>query len=403
MTKKLFYEDAYQTSFKSKVVKKGIDEANRVYIVLEQTAFYPTGGGQPHDTGLINEKRVIDVEEVEGELRHYLEEPVTEVENIDGKIDWNRRFDHMQQHAGQHLLTAVFEDQLGYRTLSFHLGKELSTIDLDTQSLTSEEIQRAEEVTNQLIMDNRPIQTKWVKLQEELATYTLRKELAVSDNIRLVIIPEIDYNGCGGTHPKSTGEISALKILHIEKQKKLVRVHFVCGNRVMKQLHQKHEIIQKLTSQLSVPQEQLNVAADRLLQTTKKLEENINELTTNLIQNEAKELLLKAETLKKHQVIKASFQDRSIHNLQHLAKELLKNQSNLIVIMISEYQDKLQIVCARTDELDINLNILLKEVLPSIHGKGGGRPSFVQGGGERILSTEELMNLLVGTFLSLKE
>ncbi|WP_175638734.1 alanyl-tRNA editing protein [Metabacillus schmidteae] len=403
MTKKLFYEDAYQTSFTSNVVKKDVDYTGRNYVVLEQTAFYPTGGGQPHDTGTMNDKRVIDVEIVEGELRHYLEEPIKEIETINGEIDWKRRFDHMQQHAGQHLLTAVFEDQLGYKTLSFHLGKEVSTIDLDTETLSNEEIQNAEKLTNQLILENLPIQTKWIKNQEELATYTLRKELAVSENIRLVIIPEVDYNGCGGTHPKSTGEITALKILHIEKQKKLVRVHFVSGYRVLKQLKEKHEIIHKLSSQLSAPQEQLNVAADRLLQTTKKLEGKIDELTTKLIQYEAKELILKAETLREHQFIKAVYQNRPIHDLQNLAKELVTSQSNLVVMMISEFQDKLQIVCARTDELEFNLNILLKKVLPSIHGKGGGRPSFVQGGGAMVVSPEKLMNLLVDTFLSTKE
>jgi len=395
MTKKLFYEDAYQTSFESKVIKKDVDKDGRYFVVLEQTAFYPTGGGQPHDIGLINGVRVCDVEEVDGELRHYLEEALTEMGDIHGEIDWDRRFDHMQQHAGQHLLTAVFEDHFGYKTLSFHLGKELSTIDLDTRSLASEEIWKAEAITNQFILDNRPIETKWIKNEEELATYTLRKELSVTENIRLVIIPEIDYNGCGGTHPKSTSEIRLLKILHIEKQKKHVRVHFACGDRVLKHLHEKHNIIQKLTSQLSVPQEQLNEAADRLLENTKTLQVEIDELTSKLIQYEAKDLLSKAEPIKEHFFIKTIFKNRPVHVLQNLAKELVINSTNLIVVFISEQPDKIQIVCTRTEEIDVNLNQVLKEVLPSIHGKGGGRPSFVQGGGEKVITPEEVMKLLV--------
>ncbi|HZH60607.1 MAG TPA: DHHA1 domain-containing protein [Metabacillus sp.] len=401
MTNKLFYEDAYQTSFASKVIKKDVDENGRYYVVLEQTAFYPTGGGQPHDIGLINGIRVHDVEEVDGELRHYLEEPLTEFEGIHGEIDWDRRFDHMQQHAGQHLLTAVFEDHFEYKTLSFHLGKELSTIDLDTQSLLNEEIWKVEAMTNQFILENRPIETKWIKNEEELATYSLRKDLAVTENIRLVIIPEIDYNGCGGTHPKSTGEISAIKILHIEKQKKHIRVHFVCGNRVLKHFHQKHNIIQKLTSQLSVPQEQLNEAADRLLENTKNLQGKIDELTSKLIQYEAKDLLSKAESIKEHYFIKTIFENRPIHDLQNLAKELITNYTNHIVVFISEQPDKLQIVCARTEDIEVNLNQVLKEVLPSIHGKGGGRPSFVQGGGEKVITPDEVMDLLVGVLKSI--
>lgn len=396
MTKKLYYKDAYQTSFASKVLKKDVDEIWRYYVVLEQTAFYPTGGGQPHDIGLINGIGVYDVEEVAGELRHYLQEPLKEMAGIHGEIDWDRRFDHMQQHAGQHLLTAVFEDHFGYKTLSFHLGKELSTIDLDTQSLSSDEIWRVEAITNQFILENRPIETKWIKNESQLATYSLRKDLAVTDNIRLVIIPDIDYNGCGGTHPKATGEISSIKILHIEKQKQHIRVYFVCGNRVLKQLHEKHDIIQKLTSQLSTPQEQLNEAAERILENTKKLQGKIDELTTKLISYEAKDLLAKAEPTMEHLLIKTIFENRPIQELQNLAKELVTNHTNRIVALISEQPDKLQIVCARTEDINVNMNEVLKEVLPSIHGKGGGRPSFVQGGGEKVITPDEVMKLLEG-------
>ncbi len=396
MTHKLFYENPYQISFSTKLIKQNKDGKGRYYVVLKETAFYPSGGGQPHDSGTINGINVIDVEEVDGEIHHYLDEPLTDVEKIVGEIDWERRFDHMQQHAGQHLLTAVFEDNFGFKTVSFHLGKEVSTIDLDTQSIPNEKIFKAEAMTNQLILENRPIETKWVDNKEEIANYPLRKNLAVKEKIRLVIIPEIDYNGCGGTHPKSTGEVSVIKILHIEKQKQFVRVHFVCGKRVIKQLQQKQEVIQTLTSQLSAPQDQLNGATDRLLEHTKKLERKIEELTTKLIQYEAKEFLTTATPIKEHLVIRSIFKDRLINDLQNMARELVTRHANLIVIFISEQKDRLQVVCARSEDMEVNMNQLLKAVLPSINGKGGGKASFVQGGGEKLIPSEALMDQLIG-------
>ena len=234
-TEKLYYQNQSMRAFRSKLKRMDQDEKGRIYAVLEKTAFYPTGGGQPHDTGTINGVYVYDVEEAEGEIRHFIEERLEVDSECVGELDWERRFDHMQQHAGQHILSAAFEQVCGYQTVSFHLGKETCTIDLHTGALREEVAFQAEQLANQLILENRPIEAKWVT-QEELSQYSLRKDLSVSENIRLVIIPDFDYNGCGGTHPESTGKVSSIKILHWEKQKGHARLHFVCGNRVMKNL-----------------------------------------------------------------------------------------------------------------------------------------------------------------------
>ena len=186
-------------------------------------------GGQPNDIGTLADQHVINVEEIDGEIRHYLEGPFLDTnKEIAGTIDWERRFDHMQQHTGQHLLSAAFDQLFEYRTIGFHLGAEIVTIDLETEVLTEHQVQRAEGLANQIILENRPIEVKWVT-EEELSQYPLRKETKVKDDIRLVIIPDFDYNGCGGTHPKATGEVSSVKVLDWERQKKKVRVQFVCG------------------------------------------------------------------------------------------------------------------------------------------------------------------------------
>jgi alanyl-tRNA synthetase len=212
-TEKVYYQDPYKQSFTTKLVKQAQDKNGGYYVVLEKTIFYPTGGGQPHDTGMINGVHVYEVEEIDGEIRHYVEQPIESHNEIIGEIAWDRRFDHMQQHTGQHILSAAFEEVYGYKTVSFHLGKELCTIDLEISNLNEEEANQTEELANKIILENRPIETKWIT-EAELSHYSLRKELSVSENIRLVIIPNFDYNGCGGTHPNSTGQVSAIKILN---------------------------------------------------------------------------------------------------------------------------------------------------------------------------------------------
>ncbi|WP_338066812.1 alanyl-tRNA editing protein [Evansella clarkii] len=394
-TKKLYYDNQYTRSFSSKVLKQDEDENGRPYIVLEETAFYPTGGGQPHDTGTLNGVNVQDVEEVDGEIRHYT---VTAVELINneciGEIDWERRFDHMQQHIGQHILSAAFEEAFSYKTVSFHLGKEVCTIDLETVQLAEEEAVEAEKLANKIILEDRPVKTKWIT-EEELPDYRLRKDVAVPGDIRLVIIPDFDYNGCGGTHPDSTGQANALKILHWEKEKKKIRVSFVCGQRVLDQLHEKHKAVQGLTDILNSPQEELESAAKKLLQQNKDYEKTIAEVKKQLVEFEAVDLVKNARNFKSLRLIQAVFQERLITDLQQLAKLAAAEGNDIVVILVNETGGKLQVVCAGSDNAGINMNHLIKEVLPLINGRGGGKGSFAQGGGEKTMPAEQLMEELV--------
>ncbi|WP_458413760.1 alanyl-tRNA editing protein [Schinkia sp. CFF1] len=393
-TEKLYYQDQYIRSFSGKIQKYDKGENGRFYVVLDQTAFYPTGGGQPHDTGTLNGIQVIDVEELDGEIRHYLEQPIVATGDCVGEIDWERRFDHMQQHAGQHILSAAFDNIFHYKTVSFHLGKEICTIDLETTNLTEEEASQAEKTANTMILENRPMEARWVS-ENELAHYSLRKGLSVSENIRLVIVPEYDYNGCGGTHPASTGQVGAVKILHWEKDKKNIRVSFVCGNRVLEQLHEKHQVVQSLMAILSSPQEQLMDAAKRVLQQTKDLEKTIDDLKTQLIEYEANKLMDQAQGSENKRLVKAIFTNRPMSELQQLGKYIAANASNTIVLLVNENEEKFQIVCAKSKDLPNNMNQLLKQILPTINGKGGGSDSVAQGGGDKTVSAEELMTKLM--------
>ncbi|TCN25110.1 alanyl-tRNA editing protein [Mesobacillus foraminis] len=394
-TEKLYYQGQYIRDFKTSILKQGKDEKG-TYAVLEQTAFYPTGGGQPHDTGTLNGVRVMNVEETDGEIRHYLESPLQEQEEYRGEIDWDRRFDHMQQHAGQHILSAAFEEAFGYKTVSFHLGNKICTIDLEVPRLTDEETIQAEKLANTIILENRPIEAKWVS-ESELSNYNLRKKLSVTDHIRLVIIPDFDYNGCGGTHPSSTGQVSSIKILDWEKQKKIIRVQFVCGSRVIKQLHEKQKVLQGLTAILNAPQDKMEEAASRVLQQARVLEKTVEELKGRLIEHEAGSLLNQAETIDGRRTIQAHFEDRPITELQQMARTIAATASDTLVLFINETPEKLQIICAKGTGLAFNMNQLLKKVLPAINGKGGGNDSFAQGGGDKLMSPQQVMEELLNS------
>lgn len=394
MTGKLFYKDVYLTSFETTIIKRDYDESHSPYVLLNETAFYPTGGGQPHDTGKINNINVLDVVEVDGELRHYVESLPLHENKALCCINWERRFDHMQQHAGQHILSAAFENTFGYKTISFHLGKEICTIDLEISDINEIEINQIEAECNSIIRGNKPIITKWVT-EEELSEYTLRKELSVRDHIRLVIIPDFDYNGCGGTHPKSTGEIGCLKIVSWEKHKSHIRIQFVCGDRVLGLLQEKNKVIMELTSILNAPQENMIEAADRLLANNKELHNKNEELKSQLIKFEAKNLSGEGQLINGVKLISSIYNNRSIKELQNIAREVVTKENDHIVILISDHQDKFQLVIARSEEVTLNLQFVINEVLPAINGKGGGKPSFVQGGGEKLITAADLLQRFV--------
>ena len=383
MTNKLYYEDPYLTTFTASIIKKEPE-----YVIISETAFYPTGGGQPCDTGSLNGISVINVEIIDGELRHFLAEPLdSQSIEVKGNVNWARRFDHMQQHAGQHILSAAFAELFQMQTVSFHLGKETATIDLDTTEVTEEQLKKVEELANQIILENRAIETKWVT-EDELTQYKLRKSTSIKEDIRLVIIPDFDYNACGGTHPSSTGQVGSIKILQTEKQKRHIRVEFVCGKRVLTQLDRKQNVLLSLISKLSSPEEKLVDAANNLLHTNKNLEKLLNEHKQELLKFEAKELLKQSI----NDIVGVTFENRTIQDLQRLARFLVEESPSSLCVLVSHNEEKLQIVTARGTNREESMKALLLQLLPLINGKGGGNDTLAQGGGEAALSSTELLN-----------
>lgn len=380
MKQLLYYTDAYIQQFDATVIASG-EENGRHYVVLSNTAFYPTGGGQPHDIGTLNDVDVLDVEKVGDDIRHYVSAPVTG--DVHGTIDWQRRFDFMQQHAGQHILTAAFVELFNIPTTSFHLGAQTVTIDLDTQTITDEQLAQAEARANDIILQNRPIETKWVTA-DDLQAYNLRKEIAVEGDIRLVIIPEFDYNGCGGTHPSSTGQVQLIKILHVEKMKKQSRIHFVCGARVLQELAMRKDVLTNVARQLSVPEEEAADALQKVMTTAKQTEKQLQQLLDAQLTTIAAELATKTIAAK-------AFDGFSMQQLQKIARTVVAENDDVQVFLASHVDGKIQFVAARGANVTRSMKDISAAVLPLLNGKGGGNDQFVQGGGEPLVSAEDVV------------
>ncbi|KGR78242.1 serine-tRNA(Ala) deacylase AlaX [Ureibacillus sinduriensis] len=386
MRELLYYQDVMMQQFTAQIVRTSKEET-RSYVVLSNTAFYPTGGGQPHDTGMINDCRVVDVEKVDDEIRHYVEGNVDALEGeVTGRIDWERRFDHMQQHCGQHILTAAFVELFDFPTVSFHLGTELVTIDIAAGQVSDEQLAQAEKRANEIILENRPIETKWLS-REELSSYPLRKDVAVEEDIRLVIIPEYDYNGCGGTHPTSTGQVSAIKIMGTEKMKSNTRISFVCGNRVLHQLAMRKAVLSDIARQLSVPEHSAAEALRKMFIDTKDTEKALEDAQNKLLEYEARELVEKSE----NGIVGATFENRTVQALQKLGRIVVSQMEDGVCLLVANNEDKLQFIAARGSRVEKSMKLISGAILPLINGKGGGSDAFVQGGGEKCVSAVELL------------
>lgn len=385
MRELLYYQDAMLQTFEADVVGKGVDDIGP-YVVLSNTAFYPTGGGQPHDTGWLNDNAVINVEKFEDEIRHYVNSETNLEGTVKGQLNWDRRFDHMQQHTGQHILTAAFVELFDMPTISFHLGTGLVSIDLQTSMVTEEQLALAEQRANEIILENRPIETKWVTT-EELAQYNLRKNIAVEGDIRLVIIPNYDYNGCGGTHPTSTGAVQMIKIIEIEKMKSNIRVHFVCGQRVLKELAMRKRVLTDVGRQLSVPEEEAAEALRKVMAAAKATEKAFADSQDKLLEVEALELA-------KLDVVAKAYENRSIQQLQKLAKMVTTMNPSATAYFVADNEDKLQFVAVRGAAVAVSMKDVAAKILPLINGKGGGNDMAVQGGGEKLLTAEKLLQVM---------
>ena len=398
LEQKLYYTDAYKQDFTTKVIKQNYDKDGNLYVVLNETAFYPTGGGQPHDTGTLNGIAVLDVEEVDEEIRHFITEQL-HTEEVEGKINWERRFDHMQQHAAQHILSAAFWDHFNIPTIGFHLGREIVTIDLETENLHTETVEKAVQIANNIVFENHPIRIEWMNL-EAAKTLPLRKEPTMIENIRVVMIENFDYNGCGGTHPKRTGEVGPIQVLSWERNKGGIRLMFIAGWRTLKLVGQQQQIMKDVSKQLNSSESDIPAKVAQLLTSQKENEKTIQTMTEKLLYAEANELLQHPTEIHAGILISKMFTNRSMQEVSKLSAIITEQQEHAITYFVIENDDKLQCILACGKTVTLDMNALLKKALPTIEGKGGGNKKSARGGGKAVMTGDEFLNQLVSSLQS---
>lgn len=330
-------------------------------LVLEETIFYPTGGGQPHDSGTVNDLPVLDVYETEGTIYHLLPEPIKE-SRVTCCLDWRRRLDHMQQHTGQHLLSAVLLTEFGCKTESFHLGTDYSSIDISPPCLSDEQTLQAENLVNQLIFAAKPIQIYTVT-PEELKTLPVRKLPDLAGDLRIVEIEGVDYSPCSGTHLAQTAQLGMVKLIRTEKYKGMIRVYFLCGMRAREDYGLKHRICTELGSLLSVPVTELPARTAKELDEKRQLKQEIDQLKAEVMDLRAQAIVEGGNDCP----FLIEMPGASLEEARLLANAVFKLGVYGVVINLDNH-----LVLAHNSPGSLHCGQLVKEHGPAMGGRGGG-------------------------------
>jgi alanyl-tRNA synthetase len=353
----------------------------RLGAILDQTYFYPTGGGQEHDTGNLGAARVIDVlrETGSGLALHIIDRPLAPGK-IHAAIDRDRRLRHMQHHTGQHLLSGCFEQLFGLETLSANInGYSPSTLDLPVATLSTADLRRAEELANQIIYENRAV--KWYFVPpDQIDSIPLRKPPKVSENIRIVEIDGFDYSACGATHCPQTGMIGVLKIVRAEAVRQNSRIHFVAGWQALELFRQSFESIAQLAAEMSTHPSEVPTLARRQAELLQAAQKELAQLRLERATAEAAQLVAQARPLGSRRIVLASFENRSPNELRALANEL-KSHPGVAALLASFDGHKLSAVAVCAPESGVSARQLLDRQLAIIAGRGGGDDQIAQGGG----------------------
>jgi len=397
MTLRLYYEDPYQTRFTAGEVEQ-LFWLDRPAVVLDRTAFYPTAGGQPHDTGHLNGVPVLEVleREADGAVVHLLAEPLRgNLAEVEGQVHWERRFDLMQQHTGQHILSAASVQQLGANTVGFHLATDYATIDLDQAPLSADQLAKVENLANQIVFDNRPVTARFAP-DTELPGLPLRKPVVHHGPVRVVEIPGFDCSACGGTHVRATGEIGLIKIVRSERRTTDTRVEFLCGLRALVDYRAKNNLLTDLARTLSVGHWELVDTVNRLERELRETRRALRQTGDALQAAEAEALWREARPVGDMRVVQALLPNRSADDLKHLAQQLASRPRTVALLAAGgETGAKASLVFARSAELDLHMGTLMRQACDRIAGRGGGRPELAQGGGP---SGEHLAQALAVAF-----
>ena len=383
MTDRLYYHDSFLNTFEAQVVES-VQREGKHAIVLDRTAFYPTSGGQVHDTGtMIVDDRELPVTEVaddeDGKILHFTSAPVESGKKIHGVIDAARRRDHMQQHSGQHVLSAAFIRLYNFPTVSFHMADDYCSIDLDAPALTKEQIESAERLANEIILENRRVDIRFVSLAEA-TTLGLRKLPPTErDELRLIDIHDFDLTACGGTHVAHTGQIASVLLRKTEKVRQGTRVEFVAGQRAVSTARRDFTTLTETAALFSahiydVPQ-QARKSLDEIKALRKQREQSLEELATA----QAAALLAETPETNGRKLVVRTFSDRELNFIKLLAQRLTRAAPNAVALLATKSPQP-SLVFAQSPDQPYDMGALLKETMAKLGGRGGGSKDMAQGG-----------------------
>ncbi len=367
MTKRLFEQDVYKIEHVANIIK--VIEAKKVTVVLDETIFFPIGGGQAADKGYIDGIEVLDVIEKDGEIHHIL---ASEPENkkVSLKVNWQQRLDQMQQHCGEHILSGVIKSEYDGNNKGFHLGDDYVTVDVDLKEITKEMLDNIEDLANEAIYKNIEIKTDILDSKEKALKYPVRKDLTVDEDIRVVHIPDVDCVACCGTHPNRTGDVGIIKIFKAEKNKGMTRIFFKCGKRALNDLRKKTNIITSLNKIYS--------SDDNSLIERMNSERDKNEIMKKeyikLNRKRLDEITLEA-LIGDNNFINLDFEELSSNDMNYIIKNM-SEKKEAVILLYSDSEKK--IILSSHEKFDIHCGSIFK-VIRSFNGKGGGNKKTAQG------------------------
>ncbi|MFH1942619.1 MAG: DHHA1 domain-containing protein [bacterium] len=394
MTERLFDEDAYQKGFEATVLSKS-DVRGMQTVVLDRTLFYPASGGQPADKGFLGGAEVVDVVEEEGIILHVVNGEIGTQEKISGKIDWDRRFDHMQQHTGQHILSQSLLRSIEAMTVGFHLGADYATIDLDKADISDDDVRRTERIANGVIFDNRDVHIGQVTHESE-GSLPLRKPPKKTGTVRVVEIEGFDRIACCGTHVRKTGEVGIVKVVRMERYKGGTRVTFRCGGRALKDYQDKTDILGEVCRMMTAGQEDVLSSLNRWKDEVKSVSKKIRSLREELLGYEVGRLVEEAENIGCIRVVRISFEDRDPDEVQELVKRLIRSEH--VVALIGLKTDRAYLYFGKSANVDADMTKLLETACEEIEGKGGGSSAMARGSGQKISGLNDALDKAMRLF-----
>ncbi|HZH89372.1 MAG TPA: alanyl-tRNA editing protein [Pyrinomonadaceae bacterium] len=393
MTERLYYHDSHLTEFEARVIDvadRSDDSVGRVAVTLDRTAFYPTGGGQPSDTGTLDGARVIEcIDAEDAGVLHIVEGAAPAVgARVVGRIDWPRRLDHLQQHTGQHILSQAFVRLFDAPTRAFRMLERACEIDLDLRDPSLERIEQAVEYANRIIWEDRPVRVRSVS-PREAAALPLRKDSERDGDLRIIEIEDFDLSPCGGTHAARTGEVGILAVRSWERARNLTRIEFLAGGRVHADYGRANHTARAVAALFSAGRDDAPELAARLVEENKTLLRRVRALEEIAARVEAAELIQTATTVAAAagsdahiRIVTHAFAERDAESLKRLALSIISRPGHIALLGSRDADGRAaRLVFARSAEAHGDMNALMREACALLGGRGGGRPDLAQGGG----------------------